>query len=63
MKLKDIIQHTGYVETHGSLDIDITAITCDSREVTPGSLFIAVMVSPPTGISISLPPWRKGRRP
>ena len=42
MKLKDIIRDTGFVETRGSLDIEITAITSDSREVTPGALFVAV---------------------
>ena len=42
MRLKDFIQDIGTVETRGPLDIDITAITSDSRAVTPGSLFIAV---------------------
>ena len=42
MKLNDIIRETGALETRGSLDIEISAITSDSREVTPGSLFIAV---------------------
>ncbi len=42
MKLKDFIQDIGAVDTRGPLDIDITAITSDSRAVTPGSLFIAV---------------------
>ena len=42
MKLKDIIRDTGFVETRGSLDIEISAITSDSREVVPGSLFVAV---------------------
>ncbi len=42
MKLIDLIQDTGFVETRGALDIDISAITSDSREVTPGALFIAV---------------------
>ena len=42
MRLKDFIQDIGAVETRGPLDIDITAITSDSRAVTPGSLFIAV---------------------
>ncbi|MBR1489517.1 MAG: UDP-N-acetylmuramoyl-L-alanyl-D-glutamate--2,6-diaminopimelate ligase [Bacteroidales bacterium] len=42
MKLKDIIRNIDPVEVLGSLDTEITAITCDSREVTPGSLFIAV---------------------
>ena len=42
MKLNELIQEIGAVETRGRLDIDITAITSDSRAVTPGSLFIAV---------------------
>ena len=42
MKLKDIILDIGAVETRGSLDLDITSITGDSREVGPGALFIAV---------------------
>ena len=42
MRLKDFIQDIGAVETRGPLDIDITAVTSDSRAVTPGSLFIAV---------------------
>ena len=42
MKLKDIIRNIDPVEVLGSLDTEITAITCDSREVTPGALFIAV---------------------
>ncbi len=42
MKLKDIIRNIDATETRGSLDIDITAVTSDSREVIPGSLFIAV---------------------
>ena len=42
MKLKELIQDIGAVEIHGPQDIEITAITGDSREVTPGALFIAV---------------------
>ena len=42
MKLKELIQDIEAVEIRGSLDIDVTAITGDSREVTPGALFIAV---------------------
>ena len=42
MKLNELIQDIGAVEVRGSLDIDITAITSDSREVTPGALFVAV---------------------
>ena len=42
MKLNALIQDIGAVEIRGSLDIDVTAITGDSREVVPGSLFIAV---------------------
>ena len=42
MKLKDIISNIGAVETRGSLDVEITALTGDSREVVPGALFVAV---------------------
>ena len=42
MKLKELIQDIDAVEIRGAQDIDITAITSDSRSVTPGSLFIAV---------------------
>ena len=42
MKLKELIQDISAVEIRGTQDIDVTAITGDSREVTPGALFIAV---------------------
>ena len=42
MKLRELIQDIEAVEIRGSQDIDVTAITGDSREVTPGALFIAV---------------------
>ena len=42
MKLNALIQDAGAVEIRGFLDIDITAITSDSRDVVPGSLFLAV---------------------
>ena len=42
MKLKELIQDIEAVEIRGSQDIDIAAVTGDSREVTPGALFIAV---------------------
>ena len=42
MKLRELIQDIEAVEIRGSQDIDITAVTGDSREVTPGALFIAV---------------------
>ena len=42
MKLNALIQDVNAVELRGSLDIDITSVTSDSRAVTPGSLFVAV---------------------
>ena len=42
MKLKDIIRNVGAEDIAGPLDIEITSITSDSRQVVPGSLFIAV---------------------
>lgn len=42
MRLNDIIQNLGEVQIQGNTDIEISAITSDSRQVVPGSLFIAV---------------------
>ena len=42
MKLKDIIQACGVLSVQGDPDVEITALTNDSRRVSPGSLFIAV---------------------
>ncbi len=42
MKLTEIIQSVHPLAVEGSLDRDITGITCDSRRVMPGNLFIAV---------------------
>ena len=42
MKLKELIQDIGAVEVRGSLDIDVAALTGDSRAVAPGSMFVAV---------------------
>lgn len=42
MKLHDIIKDSCSVIISGNGDIEISAICCDSRKVTPGSLFVAV---------------------
>ncbi len=42
MRLDEIIKGTGAAVIHGSGSTQISAITSDSRKVTPGSLFIAV---------------------
>ena len=42
MRLDEIIKGTGAAVLHGSGSTQISAITSDSRKVTPGSLFIAV---------------------
>ncbi len=42
MLLKDIIHHIPITETVGNPGVDITGITADSREVTPGALFVAI---------------------
>ena len=42
MKLSEIIHNCELVEVRGNADIEITALTNDSRKVRPGSLFIAV---------------------
>ena len=40
--LKGIQSQVGYSVSNNSKDIDITSITCDSREVKKGTLFIAI---------------------
>ena len=42
MKLSEIIQRCGVLSVQGDPDVEIGALTNDSREVRPGSLFIAV---------------------
>ncbi len=42
MELKKILSGIDNLKAKGSLDIDITSITSDSREVREGSLFIAI---------------------
>lgn len=43
MKLNDILNNTEYEVINGSLDIDITDICYDSRRVSVGSLFVALV--------------------
>lgn len=42
VRLNTILKDTAHISVTGETDIDITAVTSDSREVTAGSLFIAV---------------------
>ena len=42
MQLKDILYNTPLLSVSGSTDLTITAITADSRQVQPGTLFVAV---------------------
>ena len=42
MKLKDILQNCGVLSVQGDPELEITHLTNDSRQVQPGSLFIAV---------------------
>lgn len=42
MILKDVIKDCGAVETAGNPEIEITAVTADSRKVGAGAMFIAV---------------------
>ena len=40
MKLRDVLRD---VPVHGEIaDVDVTAVTADSRLVTPGALFVAI---------------------
>ena len=42
MKLGEIIKNCGVLQIQGPSGIEISAVTNDSRKVTPGSLFVAV---------------------
>ena len=42
MKLSELINIAGLGETEGADDLEITGIYSDSRQVEPGSLFVAV---------------------
>ncbi|MBP3227518.1 MAG: UDP-N-acetylmuramoyl-L-alanyl-D-glutamate--2,6-diaminopimelate ligase [Bacteroidaceae bacterium] len=42
MKLQELLNRVAPLETRGTLDTDITAVSTDSRQVAPGTLFIAV---------------------
>lgn len=42
MKLRDILYSVSLQEVSGSTDLDIAAVVFDSRNVKPGSLFVAV---------------------
>ncbi len=40
--LKNILKETNYISVSGSDDVEISSITCNSREVTPGSIFVCI---------------------
>lgn len=42
MKLKDILQGLNLTQVHADLECDITDVCYDSRQVKPGSLFVAI---------------------
>jgi len=42
VRLKNILKDTGYLSVSGGVKMDISTVTSDSRNVVPGSLFVAV---------------------
>ncbi len=42
MKLKDLLHSIETLEVHADLDMDVSSIAYDSRQVTPGALFVAI---------------------
>ena len=42
MQLNTLLSHVGYVRIRGSARTEVTGITCDSREVKPGDLFVCI---------------------
>jgi UDP-N-acetylmuramoyl-L-alanyl-D-glutamate--2,6-diaminopimelate ligase len=43
MKLRELLNGVEVRATHGDLDVEITAVTADSRLVKPGALFVAIL--------------------
>jgi len=42
MKLYSLLSHVGYIRVRGDLRTEVTDITCDSREVKSGSMFVCL---------------------
>ena len=42
MKLKDVIKNVEIIQSKGNLDIEITNVTSDSRQIKPNGLFFAI---------------------
>ncbi len=41
-KLSELLKETNFISVSGSSDIEVSSITCNSREVTPGSIFVCI---------------------
>ena len=41
-KLNSILKETNFISVSGNSDIEVSSITCNSREVTPGSIFVCI---------------------
>ena len=42
MILSSLLSHVGYIRIRGSSETEVSSITCDSREVVPGTLFVCI---------------------
>ena len=42
MKISSLLSHVGYVRLLGDPGTELTGITCDSREIKPGDLFVCL---------------------
>ena len=42
MRIEDIIQGSGVLEVHGNAGAEVSSVSCDSRRVAAGAMFIAV---------------------
>ena len=42
MTLSSLLSHVGYIRLRGNAETFVTGITCDSREVKPGDLFVCL---------------------
>ena len=42
MILSSLLSHVGYIRIRGSSETEVKSITCNSKEVSPGALFVCI---------------------
>lgn len=62
MVLSGLLSHVGYIRLRGNARTEVTGITCDSREVRPGDLFICLAGCKQDGHTFAKEAIEKGAR-